>query len=319
MMLLILLLFLSALPQSLSCGCESKPEINVLAVVNGVKITKLDLSINTRTQVTLEQEKVIAARSQALDQMIGKLVLETEAKRRGLTLAQLLELEVTAKIVEPTEKEARAVYDEYKPGTFPDFKLVKNELIERLKNQREALRRIEFANSLRVRAQVATADQMITPPASEEDLARVFATVNGVNITSRDIEASLLPLISQVQQKVYTLRKQDLDLKINDLLLEQEAKRLETTVQALIYQNVNTRIPLITEEQARAWHDEHKKDLPGDFSEVKLQIMQFLFKQEQQKASLAYAEELRKGAAVQIYLTKPGSPDLRQLCCNPVD
>ncbi len=52
-------------------------------------------------------------------------------------------------------------------------------------------------------AQVIVSDQPVTPPRTEADLSRVFATVNGVNITSRDIEQSLLPLIFQVQQQVY--------------------------------------------------------------------------------------------------------------------
>ena len=47
--------------------------------------------------------------------------------------------------------------------------------------------------------------------------------------------------------------------------------------------------------------------------------MQYLQEQEAKKWFAAYAEELRKAAAVQIYLTAPTPPDLRQLCCNPVD
>jgi hypothetical protein len=108
-------------------------------------------------------------------------------------------------------------------------------------------------------------------------------------------------------------------MKINDLLLEQEAKRLGTSPKALIDQNVRMRVSIITDEQARAFHNEHKKSLPGDFSDVKFQIVQFLLQQEQQKLSLAYAEQLRRASAVQMYLTPPQSPDLRQLCCNPVD
>ena len=122
---------------------------------------------------------------------------------------------------------------------------------------------VQFANALRVGAQVDVSDQPVTPPTTEADLERVFATVNGVNITSRDIEESLLPLIFNVQKRVYALRKQDVDLQINDLLLEQEAKRLGTTPRALIYQNVRT--PIITDKEARAFYKENKATLPGDY------------------------------------------------------
>ena len=317
--LLLLTLFLSPIPQTPNCGCEDKPQINVLAVVNGVKITKQDLSIDTRTQVSLLQDTVIAARSLALSQQINKTLLEAEAKRRGLTPAKLLELEVNAKIVKPTEKEARAYYDHNKSRTAQDFKRVKNDVIAQMMKERETLRAREFANALRVAAQVTVSDERVTPPTTEADLSRVFATVNGVNITSRDLEQGLLPLIFQVQQQVYALRKRDLDLKINDLLLEQEAKRLGTSQQTLINQNVRMKVPIITDEQARAFHNQNKSTLRGDFSALKFQIVQYLLQQEQQKLSLAYAEQLRKAAAVQIYLTAPESPNLRQLCCNPVD
>ena len=314
-----LLLFSLFLYQTPNCGCEDKPQINVLAVVNGVRITKLDLSIETRTQVNLIQETVIAARSQALNQLISKMLLEIEAKRRGLTPEKLLELEVKTKIVKPTEKDARAYYEENKTRGAPDFKSVKNQVIAQILQERKTLREREFANALRVAAQVQISDEPVTPPTSEEDLSRVFATVNGVNITSLDIEQGLLPLIGRVQQQVYALRKKDLDLKINDLLLEQEAKRVGTSPKALIDQNVRMKLPIITDDQARAFHNEHKKSLPGDFSDLKFQIVQYLMQQEQQKLSLAYAEQLRRASVVQIYLTAPQPPDLRQLCCNPVN
>jgi hypothetical protein len=301
------------------CGCEQKPQINVLAVVNGVKITKKDLSIDTITQVNAVQDAVIAARSQALDQLVTKAVLDAEAKRRGLTVAKLLELELTAKVKEPTEADARAFYEENKTDRGRDFKSAKNDIIAHLKSERQATRAKEFANALRVAAQVSVAEQQVTPPASEADLARVFATVNGVNITSLDIEQSLLPLIFQVQKQVYAIRKRELDLKINDILLEEESKRLQTTPSALIYQNVRAKMAIPSEEQVRAFYETNKAKFNGEFAEVKVQIFQYLLEVEQQKLVAAYAEQLRKGAAVQIYLTEPQPPNVRQLCCNPLD
>jgi hypothetical protein len=299
------------------CGCEQKPQINVLAVVNGVKITKKDLSIDTITQVNAVQDAVIVARSQALDQLVTKAVLDAEAKRRGLTVAKLLELELTAKVKEPTEADARAFYEENKTDRGRDFKSAKNDIIAHLKSERQATRAKEFANALRVAAQVSVAEQQVTPPASEADLARVFATVNGVNITSLDIEQSLLPLIFQVQKQVYAIRKRELDLKINDILLEEESKRLQTS--ALIYQNVRAKMAIPSEEQVRAFYETNKAKFNGEFAEVKVQIFQYLLEVEQQKLVAAYAEQLRKGAAVQIYLTEPQPPNVRQLCCNPLD
>ena len=298
-------LLLITFSQAPDCGCEDKPQINVLAVVNGFKITKKDLSVDTQTQVTLAQDTVIVARSQELSRQINNLLLEAEAKRRGLTAAKLFELEVTAKITPPTQAEARELYERNKSRTSQDFKSVKNDIIARLRSERETLRAAEFANALRAGAKITVSNEPVTPPANEAELSRVFATVNGVNITSRDIEQALRPLILRVQQQVYAIRKQDLDLRINDYLLDEEAKRLGTTPQALIDRNVKLKTPIVSEEQARAYYNENKKSLKGNFDDVKVQIMQYLTGQEERKLFLAYAEELRKGAAVQIYLNPP--------------
>jgi hypothetical protein len=290
------------------CGCEDKPQITVLAVVNGVKITKQDLSIDARTKVSLAQDKVIAARSHALNQHINHHLLEAEAKRRGLTRAQLLELELRSKIVEPTEEEAKAYYEQNKNRGAPDFKNAKKEVLALMRSQRETQRALQFANALRAGAQIQMSELPVTPPRTEADLARVFATVNGVEITSRDIEHGLRSTIYLVQQQVYNIRKEDLDLRINDLLLEHEAKRLETTPKALLDQYVRLRIPIITEDHARAYYEQHKAELKRDFNDLKFSIMQQLHALEEQKLALAYADELRKGAAVQIYLTPPSAP-----------
>jgi hypothetical protein len=311
------LLFLSFFQTSPNCGCEDKPQIHVLAVVNGIKITKDHLSIDTRTQVSILQESVIEERSHAVNGLITKTLLEAEAKRRGLTPDKLYDVEVIAKIIPPTDEEVRAFYHQKRMNQ--DFKSVKNDIITQLKKEREGERVMMFANSLRVGAQVSVSEEPVTPPHTEADLDRVFATLNGVNITSRDIEESLFPLIFRVQKQVYALRKQDVDLRINDLLLEQEAKRLGTTPQDLLNQNVRSKIMMATEEQARAFYNQNKATLPGDFADHKVQIMQHLLAQELQKQVAAYAEQLRKNAAVQIYLTAPEPPNLRQLCCNPVD
>ena len=301
-----------------NCGCEQKPEINVLAVVNGVKIARKDLSIDTLTQISIAQDTVIVARSRQLEVKINDLLLEGEAKRRGITTEKLLELEVASKIIPPTEGEAKEFYEEGKNHT-QSFNNIKNNILAQMRAEREAARAREFANTLRATAKIVTANQPVTPPTSEADLARVFGNVNGVNITSSDIETGLLPLIFQVQQQVYALRKRDLDIRINDLLLEQEAQRLGTTPQALVDQHVKAQLPIVTEEQARAYYKANKAQLNRDFADVKLMLMQYLLEQEKQKVLAAYADELRNESAVQVYLTEPKPPTLRQLCCNLVD
>src|SRR5688572_28294764 len=63
------------------CGCEDKRLSDILGVVNGVKITKQDLSPETRSRVEQLQREVIEARQRELDLQIDSLLLEAEAKK----------------------------------------------------------------------------------------------------------------------------------------------------------------------------------------------------------------------------------------------
>src|ERR1044071_1407244 len=79
------------------CGCEGAPLPEVLATVNGVKLTPQDLSPQTRARVSELQQQVIEARRAELDLQINSILLEAEAKKRGVTAAKVIEDEVMSK------------------------------------------------------------------------------------------------------------------------------------------------------------------------------------------------------------------------------
>ena len=290
------------------CGCEDKPQVNILAVVNGVKIRKQELGSDTQSRVNQLQEEVIKARNAELDRQINSFLLEAEAKRRGVNSQQLLKLEVSDKVAEPTEEEVKAFYNQRKDRMPGDFKAVKAEIVALLKTDRERTETLKFAALLRGAAVISVLTQDITPPANQPELDRVFAKVNSHNITSRDIEQSLAPLIYRVQQEVYEARKVDLDLKINDMLLEDEAKRQNTTPEAILQREVRGKMPVISDQQAKVFYNENKAQISKEFPEVKMQILQYLMDREQKRLTDALAAELRKNAAVQVYLLPPDQP-----------
>src|SRR6188474_654386 len=104
--LFVLLMFLIGVPaagqQVADCGCEDKPLPEILGVVNGGKITKQDLSPETRARVEQLQRQVIAAREKELDLQIDSMLLESEAKKRGVSPSQIIKDEVVAKVQAPT-------------------------------------------------------------------------------------------------------------------------------------------------------------------------------------------------------------------------
>ena len=109
-------------PITEDCGCEDKRLPDILGVVNGVKITKQDLSPETRSRVDELQREVIDARKRELDLQIDSILLETEAKKRQVSSSQVLKDEVVSKVQEPTEAEAQGFYDQNKTRIQQEFK-----------------------------------------------------------------------------------------------------------------------------------------------------------------------------------------------------
>jgi len=291
------------------CGCEDKPLPEIIGVVNGVKITKQDLSPETRERVQQLQRQVIEARERELDLQIDSLLLESEAKKRGVTPSQIIKDEVVAKVQTPTDAEAQTFYDQNKARIQGEFKDQKTNIIEYLRYQRQQEQAEKLSRQLRAAANVKVLGKPTAPPANNADRARVLAVVNDKQITMNDIENSLRPLIFNTQQQVYAVRKQDLELKVNDTLLAQEAQKRGVTTRALLETEVSAKVPRVTDAQAQAFYNENKDRISGDFAQTKAQIIPYLQEQKEDEATLAYAEQLRRASKVEVNLTAPESPE----------
>jgi protein-disulfide isomerase len=291
-----------------NCGCEDNKLPEVLGVVGGIRITAGEIEAQVKKRVVELQRQVIEARKRELDLQINTKLLEAEAKKRGVSTNKLIEEEIISKVKDPTDAEAQAFYDQNKNRIRVEFKDAKSDIINHLRNEREREEAQKFAERLRAAAQVKVLTSSVTPPASPADRARVFATVNNQPLTSADVEDSLRPLIFSVQQQVYNLRQRELDLRINDTLLEQEAQKRKMTTNALLDAEVGSKIKQVTETEARAFYEQNKERLGGDFAQLKEQIIRYLQEREVRNAQTAFAAQLRRAASVQTFLTAPEPP-----------
>jgi protein-disulfide isomerase len=291
-----------------NCGCEVKAMPDVLAVVNGVRITNKEIDKLIKDSVDTLQNNVTEARRRELYLQINSKLLEAEARKRGVSSAKVLEDDVIAKVKEPTEAEALAFFDQNKGRISEEFKDAKPAIVNYLLTQRQSDEAKKLADRLRAAADVKLLVENVTPPANEVERARVLATVNGAQITSGDIEDSLRPLIFETQERIYRLRRKELDLKINQTLLEQEGQKRKITSLALLEDEVTTKLKPVTEAEALAFYERNKDRIAGDYPKVKDQIIQYLQQLAEQNAKTAFAERLRGAASIEIYLTPPEPP-----------
>lgn len=289
------------------CGCDKAPP-DVFATVNGIKIASKDVDEPIKERILELQNQVVEARKAQLGFEINSRLLEAEARRLGISAPKLLEREVPQRVTNPTDAEARAFYDENKSNIEGEFKDVKGQIVGYLLNQRRQDEAKKFADRLRLSAKVEVLTENVTPPETEADRARVFATVNGIRVTSGDVEEALKPTVFSVQEQIYDLRKKALDVKINDLLLDEAAKKKNVSSDALFNSEILPRVKPVTEKDIRKFYDENKEKVNSSYEQVHAQILQMLQNREQGNAASAYAEELRKGATLEVFLRPPDPP-----------
>lgn len=288
------------------CACESQVIPETLAIVNGVKITSADIKKATGNSVGPLQAQVVEARKRELDLLINSKLLAIEAKKRGISTVKLLEQEVLAKVKPATQTEAQVFYDQNKTRINKEFKEVVDDIIAYLSEERQQQEAKKFADTLRAASGVKVNVTEITPPANDAERARVFATIKDEKITSGDVENSLLPLIYDTQEQVYKLRKDELELSINDTLLTQEAAKRKITTNALLDAEVKPKP--VTDQQTQLFYEQNKERVSGDLTQTKDAIRQYLEQVEVRQAEREFVEKLRASASIQVFLVAPVSP-----------
>jgi protein-disulfide isomerase len=288
------------------CACESQVLPATLAIVNGINISARDVDKASGEGVRNLQKQVTEARKRELDLIINSKLLAAEAKKRGLTTTKLLEQEVVAKVKAPTTAEAQTFYEQNKTRIQGDFNSVKDDIVRYLLDERQRVEAKKFADGLRAAGNTVVKVPEAQPPRNDAERAQVLAIVNGENITSGDIEESLKALVFEVQEQVYNARKNELDLLINDTLLTQEAQRRKITTNALL--DLEVKPKQVTEDQARAFFEQNKERVSGDFAQTKDSIISYLQQTELRLAERTFVEKLRAAAAIQVFLKAPESP-----------
>src|SRR6185295_3866986 len=89
-------------------------------------------------------------------------------------------------------------------------------------------------------------------------------------------------------------------------LLVQEAQKRQVTTNALLDAEVKPKA--VTEEQARAFFEQNKDRVSGDFAQTRDSIIRYLEQIEVRVAERAFVEKLRAAASIQILLVAPESP-----------
>jgi protein-disulfide isomerase len=139
-------------------------------------------------------------------------------------------------------------------------------------------------------------------PASDSEK---LADVDGTAITQAEIERSSGKQLSNLREQIYKLEKQKLEEYIGATLVSREAKRRNISVSTLLEQEVDAKVPAVSEEEIIALYEGNKERIRVDFEKVHDQIRDYLREQKKAARKAEYFESLRSKAKVVTFLKAP--------------
>ncbi len=285
---------------------QTAPQPGALAVVNGQTITLADLEPKVREVVEGFEKNLPNLRRDALDARINQLLLDAEAQKRKVTREQLMDAEVNNRITEPTEADIKAVYDANKQQIGDaDLATVRPQIVQYLQSQARQKLVDDFVQRMRTTTTVTTGADVNAPNLAP---ATALATVGGRTITAGDFEERLKPFLYKMRREIFDAQARSLDMKINQLLLEADARKRNLTPEAVFKAEVADKLKEPTDAEITKFYEENKARITADLASVRGDIASLLRDQQQNRIESEFAQRLRSGVPVQIFLAQPEPP-----------
>jgi protein-disulfide isomerase len=159
-----------------------------------------------------------------------------------------------------------------------------------------------LASPLRLVAQAPATQK---PAANPQAKSEAVAEVDGVPITTEQVEKALGMNLSKLQEQIYSMKRQALDALVSERLLANEAARRKITVTALLDAEVTSKVGLVTEGEIEKYYEANKPQFKGGLEQSREQIRSGLQNQKIQAQRNTFIQALKSKANVAILLPAP--------------
>jgi protein-disulfide isomerase len=134
---------------------------------------------------------------------------------------------------------------------------------------------------------------------------RKIAEVDGTIITQEEVDRTAGKDLQNLRRQLHDLERIKLDEYIGAMLLTREAKRRGISVSSLLEEEVNSKVPSVSEVEVRAFYEKNKARLQVEIEKVHDQIRDYLREQRVAQRKKEYFETLRADARITTYLKSP--------------
>lgn len=286
-----------------------------IAVVNDVTISASDIEDQVNAIILRDSDPYLRSyyadpvketresRQRALDARVNSLLIAAEAKKRGKPTDEIIQAEISARVPVPTEQEIKAAYDANRDQIgSATLESVRAELINFIRNERSQelyaalINRLKMTNAVSKAADVNAAN--LAP-------GTVLVAVNGEPLRVDTINERTKAYVYKLEMRIYAVRKDVLDRRINDLLIVAEANKRKVAPEDVVRTEISDKITQPTDAQISKLYEDNKAILKTDLPGARPGLVTYLQQQQQEKLELALAEKLRAGNKVQILLKAP--------------
>jgi len=144
-------------------------------------------------------------------------------------------------------------------------------------------------------AQPAPTSQPVRPPGAPAPLV----TVNGQTLTTADLEPALRQELESLDDKIADARRNVLDLQINTMLLQVEARKRHIDTHRLYETEVSNRIPKATPAQIKKFIEDNRNQFTGlDLNVANQQVAAYLHDEAESKLADELVNRLRRSNPV---------------------
>lgn len=138
--------------------------------------------------------------------------------------------------------------------------------------------------------------------AESSESSDLIAQVGDVGITFKEVEAVLAGELMRIDQQRQEILEKGLEGLIAEKLVEIEASTNGLTVEALIQQEVDSKVTPPTDADVDVFYEQRKASIKKPKEEVAAQIVQMLRAQQRQSLAADFVSELRQKHQVKSFL-----------------
>src|SRR5579862_3739444 len=138
----------------------------VVAKVSGSNLTLADLQQKEGGKLLQAEYQYYLNERKALEDLIDNQLLANEARRRNISLDELLNTEVYKGVKDPTEDQLEVYYEGL--DTQEPYDAVRADVLQHIRDLRRAKARAAFVDNLRKQANI---NVLLMPPSADIDIA----------------------------------------------------------------------------------------------------------------------------------------------------